>query len=100
MPAEAYLTWEHEGEKGGANGCKLLALGFLHVGEGEIQIIEGFENGGCDHQAREPFVVRGNDVPGRVFDGGLLNHFLVSFLIVLPKTPLLHVGHGKLPILF
>ena len=88
------------GEEGGADGGELLALGFFDVGKGKIQIVEGFEDRGGYDKASEPFIISGNDVPGRVLGGGLLNRFVVSLLIVLPEAALLHVGHGELPILF
>ncbi len=87
-------------EEGGADGGELFALGFFDIGEGQIEILEGFEDSARNDETREPFVVGGNDVPRRVLGGGLLNHFLVSFLIILPEAALLNVGHGKLPILF
>ena len=88
------------GEEGSADGGEFFALGFFDVGEGEIEGVEGFENGAGDDEAGEPLVVGGDDVPGRMLGGGLLNHFFVSFLIILPEAALLNVGHGKLPILF
>src|SRR5437588_9152282 len=63
-----------------------------------MEFIEGFEDCGGDDEAREPLAVCGNDVPWGMLGGGLLNHLLVRFLIVLPEAALLHVGHGELPI--
>lgn len=88
------------GDEGGANSSELLAFGFVDVRKGKIQFVQGFEDGAGDDEAREPFVVRGNDVPRSVFGGGLLDHFLVGFLVVLPEAALVYIGHGKLPILF
>src|SRR5437016_10115767 len=64
-------------EEGSASGGELLALGFVNVGEREIEFVQGVENDAGNDEAREPFVVRGNYVPGSVFGGGLLDHFLV-----------------------
>ncbi len=83
-----------------ADGLEFAFLGFVHVGEGEVKIVEGFEDSSGDDKTSEPFIIGGDDVPRRVFCGGLLDHFFVSFLVVVPVAALLDVGHGEFPIFF
>src|SRR6266581_1285141 len=45
-------------EEGSASGGELLALGFVNVGEREIEFVQGVENDAGNDEAREPFVVR------------------------------------------
>src|SRR5581483_7206467 len=56
------------------------------------------DRGRHDH-AREPFVVRGNDVPGRMCRGGAPDRVLVAALVVVPPVALLQVAHRELPVL-
>src|SRR5215467_9333863 len=102
MPRPAATRKKHSVfllQKGSAPGLKLLALGFFHIRESQIEAVEGFKDSPGNDEAREPLVVRRNDVPGSVLGGRLLDHLFVRFLIVLPEAALLHVGHGELPIL-
>ncbi len=67
------------GEEGRANGGELLAFGLVDVRKDKIQIVEGFEHGACHVEACEPFVVSGNNVPGNVIGGGMLNRCLLAW---------------------
>src|SRR6266481_1759941 len=87
-------------EKRVADSLQFFFLGFVHVGEGEIEFVQRFDDRRRDGQARKPLVVRRDDVPRGVLRCSVLNHLLVRFLIVLPETALLDVSHGELPALF
>jgi hypothetical protein len=49
------------------------------------------DDGGSDNDAGKPFVVRRHDVPRRRFRGGVSNHVLGGFHIIVPMLALLGV---------
>ena len=51
------------------------------------------------HDSREPFMIGGHDVPGRVFRAGVPDHILVRAHVLIPMFALPNVIHGELPIL-
>src|SRR5215471_2444980 len=52
-----------------------------------------------EHEPCEPFVVRGYNVPGRVFRGSIANHVFVSILVVVPALALVYVARREFPVL-
>src|ERR1700674_1342499 len=87
-------------EQGSAHGFQLFLFCFVHVWECEMEFVERLDNCGSHDQPRKPLVVRRNHQPGRVLRRRILDHFLVSFLVVLPEASFDDVGHGELPVLF
>jgi len=68
-------------------------LGHLHV--------EIFHRGAHDlrdRQVSEPFVIRRDDVPRRIFLAGLREHVLIGFHVVVPEFALFVVTIADLPV--
>src|SRR5512137_2538675 len=83
----------------GAGQRQLLALRVRHLGEGEVELLEGLDDGRGHHEPGEPLLVGGDHVPGRVLRGGGPDGLLVGLHVALPVGPLPHVGRGELPVL-
>src|SRR2546421_12669533 len=82
-----------------AHGLQLFLLGFVYVWEGKMEFVERLDDRGSHDQPRKPLVVRGNYEPRRVLRGRILDHLLVSFLVILPEAAFVDVRHGELPVL-
>src|SRR5262245_58423007 len=65
----------------------------------EAQIPPRRDDGGGNDHAREPFVVRGDDVPGGPRARGAPDHVLVGRHVLLPGAALEDVAEGELPVL-
>src|SRR6266851_2224629 len=87
------------GEQGMADGFQLFLLGFVHHWEGKMEIVERLDNRRSDDQPRKPLVVGRNDEPRRELRRGILDHLLVSFLVILPEASFVDIRRGKLPVL-
>ena len=73
--------------------CFLPTLGIR-----QVQRIERFDHRRADHDAREPFVVCGDDIPRRIVGGGVADHLLVRGHVFVPVCPFRRVVGGKLPV--
>ncbi len=63
-----------------------------------IQFAHGVINERTHRQPHEPFVIGGNDVPGRPLRAGRLQHLLIGLLIFVPVLAFFDVTPGELPV--
>jgi hypothetical protein len=81
-----------------SGGSEFLALLGSDFGVGEVQGGESIDDGGCDDDAGEPFIIGGHDVPRGLFGGGVTDHLLVGCHVVVPEPAFTDVGGGELPV--
>src|SRR6266545_5756339 len=81
-----------------ARGPQLLPLRLVHLGEAEVQVLEGVDDRGRYRQAGEPLVVGGDDVPGGVGGGRAPDHVLVGVHVGVPVLALPGVLGRELPV--
>ena len=65
-----------------------------------VHLDQLFRNDRRDRQPREPFVVGGHNVPGRVGRAGVAEDIFKRFYVFAPIFALLDVGRVELPVLF
>src|SRR6516225_6807650 len=80
--------------------CQFFQLCIAHFWIFKIKRVQCIDDRGSDNDAREPFIVRGDDIPGRPFRGGIANHVFISVHVVIPVFSFFGVIGRKFPVFF